>query len=109
VKVLGSNLLQPRIDAIEYYTTRLTEKGPALVIDPRAKTLIQALSGRWQYGTTRKGDTEKPMPDKNRFSHPGDGLGYLCQYARGEELRTTRKKAAGGWKPPRFVNPYALR
>ena len=34
VKIGPTNLLTPRLEALTHFTTRLTEKGPALVIDP---------------------------------------------------------------------------
>ncbi len=109
VKVDDTNLIQPRLDAIAHYTTRLTEKGPALVIDPRCRGIIRALASGWRYQDTKNG-AEKPEPEKNAHSHPGDGLGYLCRYCASNETRQVRAK-----QQPRMLagsavgNHYVLR
>lgn len=79
VKVGPTNLLAPRLAAIEGYTTRLTEKGPALLIDPGCRTIIKALASGWRYEKT-KGGSDKEVPEKNASSHPGDALTYLSQF-----------------------------
>jgi hypothetical protein len=109
VDVDETNLLAPRLEAIEHFTTRLTEKGPALVIDPSCKILIRALGGGWRYEQTKK-DTEKLSPEKNIYSHPGDGLTYLCRYFHRAAVKKGRRTAANA-RPvlPTFRNPYALR
>jgi hypothetical protein len=109
VKIGATNLLTPRLDAIEHFTTRLTEKGPSLVIDPRCKTLTRALSAGWRYVQTKKGD-DRPEPDKNIWSHPGDAFGYLCQYFSSSEARSGRRGARSHVPIlPRFSNPYVFR
>lgn len=75
-----SNLIAPRLEAIEHFTTRLTEKGPALVIDPRCRKIIKALASGWRYEQNKRNGEDKDVPEKNIHSHPGDGLGYLAQY-----------------------------
>lgn len=107
VKVATSNNQLPgRIDAIEHYTTRITENGAALQIDPRCKTLIRALRSGWRYNATNKGDI-KDMPMKNIYSHPGDGFSYLCQYFFVDSERTAKRKDQ---KPlPTFSNSYNAR
>jgi hypothetical protein len=107
VKVADSNNRLPgRVDAIEHYTTRLTPAGPALLIDPRCRTLIRALRSGWRYAKTQKGDIA-PLPLKNEYSHPGDAFGYLCKYfykgMRGEQ----RRKEIGTM--PTFANSYHVR
>lgn len=108
VKVDDTNLLTPRLDAIEHFTTRLTEKGPALLIDPRCKGLIRALQGGWRYKMTKQGD-DRPEPDKNISSHPGDGFGYLCRYHVRNEARVGRRGQAAPQQLPRFTNSYNQR
>jgi hypothetical protein len=81
VKIETNNQLAKRLDAIESYTTRNTEMGPALLIDrDMAPTVVRALAGGWRFGMVPKGDTQKPAPDKNSFSHYGDATGYLARY-----------------------------
>lgn len=109
VEIDDTNLLGPRLEAIEHYTTRLTEKGPALVIDPGCRALIRALVGGWRYESTKK-DTEKLHPEKNIHSHPGDGFGYLCRHFHRGVIRRGRRSNANA-RPvlPSFTNTYALR
>ena len=90
----SNNRLEPRLQAIESFTTRLTPVGPALQIDARCRTLIQALSTGWRY-KLRKDDSPNTEPEKNQYSHPGDAFGYLCRYAQHMQSRL-----ATGGKPP---------
>ena len=106
VKVDDTNLLTPRLDAIEHFTTRLTERGPALVIDPSCKGLIRALQGGWRYTTTKR-DGDKPTPDKNLSSHVADSMTYLARYHVKNEARVGRRGQQAVPLLPRFGNPYS--
>jgi hypothetical protein len=109
VVVDDTNLLQPRLSAIEHFTTRLTEKGPALVIDPSCRAIIRALVSGWRWEQTKK-DTEKTTPEKNIHSHPGDACGYLCRhFHRGAVKKGRRTEANQRPVLPTFTNPYVLR
>lgn len=103
----ANNRLPGRIEAIEHFTTRLTDIGPALLIDPRCKVLIRALRSGWRYNKTLKGDTQ-PEPAKNDYSHPGDAFGYLCKYfhkgMQGEQRRKERSNMR-----TQYHNSYVLR
>lgn len=103
-----NNRLPLRVEAIEYFTTRLVEGGPALLIDPRCKHLIRALQGGWRYETDRKGKLLKEEPEKNAASHPGDAFGYLCRYFQHTTAREARRKEAKP-DPISRVNHYAMR
>lgn len=74
-----NNRIQPRLEAIEHYTTRLTADGPALEVDPSCKRLIRALSGGWCYTVSKKEHTSVE-PEKNKHSHIGDAYSYLCRF-----------------------------
>ena len=108
VKVDNTNLLSPRLEAIDNFTTRLTEVGPAFLVDPRCKKVIRALASGWRYEKTLKGE-EKTKPVKNESSHPGDAVGYVCRYCvRTDPVKGSRRQH----KPftiPRFSNPYIAR
>jgi hypothetical protein len=81
VKIETNNRLPKRLDAIESYTTRLTEAGPALLIDEKeCPNLVRALRGGWRFELLGRGDINKPVPEKNASSHVGDAFGYLCRY-----------------------------
>lgn len=104
VKVETNNRLPLRLDAIEHYTTRLVEGKPALIIDAKeCPILVRALKGGWRYKLD-KHEEMKPdaAPEKNPYSHPGDGFGYLCRYFHRQAQRNERYTRAGA-KP--FVPP----
>jgi hypothetical protein len=109
VVVDDTNLIAPRLDAITAYTTRLTEKGPALVVDPGCRGLIRALVSGWRWEQTKK-DIEKASPEKNIHSHPGDGFGYLCRHFQRAAMRRGRQSNANQ-RPvlPTFGNSYHVR
>lgn len=108
VKVGSTNLIAPRLAAVEYYTTRLTEKGPALIIDPRCRTIIKALASGWRYEQNRRSGEDKDQPEKNIYSHPGDALTYLCQYNTENVARKSRG-TQNTQAIPQFPNRYIMR
>ena len=104
VKIETNNRLPMRINAIEHYTSRLVEGSPALLIDAKeCPILVRALKGGWRFTMNPKNDEMKGAdPEKNAYSHPGDGFGYLCRYFHRQVERKERTLAPGG-KP--FVPP----
>jgi len=76
-----NNRLAKRLDAVEYYTTRLTDVGSALLIDQeKCPILVRALKGGWRYIVDTKKNMVKAEPEDNQYTHPGDAFGYLCRY-----------------------------
>lgn len=106
-KVGSTNLIAPRLAAIESFTTRLTEKGPALLVDPRCRTTIKALASGWRYEKT-KGGSEKESPEKNIYSHPGDGVTYLAQFFS-ENVARNAWRAQAQPLAPAYRNMYNTR
>lgn len=110
VKIETNNRLAIRLTAIEHFTTRLTDVGPALLIDPdHCPILIRALKGGWRFTLDTKSDTIKsPEPDKNQYSHPGDAFGYLTRYFhRGAEREARKTHNGRKFVPPRsFASTY---
>lgn len=101
-----NNRLPGRLEAIEHFTTRLTEEGPALLVDPSCRHLIRSLRGGWQYAKSTRG-TEAVEPMKNSHSHPGDAFGYLCQWYyrdHGREMHSAIQQSV-----QTFNNPYMVR
>lgn len=96
VKIETNNRLPKRLDAIDHYVARLTEVGPALLIDEAAcPTLVRALKGGWRYRMDEKRAVlASPEPEKNAYSHPGDAFGYLCRYFHRMQERGERPSAA---------------
>jgi hypothetical protein len=81
-KVETNNRLPMRLDAIDYFAARLTDVGPALMIDPvHCPKLIRALAGGWRYAMDQKrGVPRGSEPEKNEHSHIGDAFGYAARY-----------------------------
>ena len=105
-KVVGesNNRLPLRLDAINHFTSRLTDNGPALQIDPyECPVLIRALKGGWRYEKAKKHDgLKKAEPEDNPYTHPGDGFGYLCRYYHRRTQRELRYGGGSGtFRPPR--------
>jgi len=104
VKYDTNNRLAPRLDAIEHYTTRLTDVGPALLIDGKeCPVLVRALKGGWRFMLDPKKDIIKGAdPEKNAYSHPGDAFGYLARHYAKLAERAERYGGRGvvGFKPP---------
>jgi len=103
VSIESNNRLPLRVDAIEHFTSRLTDYGPALQIDEeKCPVLVRALKGGWRYTLDPKRDTIKgASPEKNAYSHPGDAFGYLCRYFhRGAEREARWGRKGSTFKPP---------
>ena len=70
----------PRRESVAYFLTRMIDGGPGFILNPSCKTLRKGFNGRYRYerlkisGSARYRDT----PVKDEFSHPHDGLQYLC-------------------------------
>ena len=105
VKIETNNRLAARLDAIEHYTSRITDVGPALLIDhTHCPVLVRALKGGWKYILDTKRDTIKgETPEKNAYSHPGDAFGYLCRYFHKQAEKSSRYSTYGAkpFTPPK--------
>lgn len=114
VKIETNNRMPLRLNAIESYSTRLTDIGPALLIDPKmCPILIRALKGGWRYQIDKKhGIVGHAAPEKNQYSHPGDAFGYLCRYFhRGAErqARSTKRRNTARVRYQGDTNAYHFR
>jgi hypothetical protein len=103
VSIESNNRLPLRLDAIDHYTTRLTEGNPALIIDEQmCPELTRALKGGWRYKLDKNEQVSGAEPEKNRYSHPGDAFGYFCRFFHRQAQRSERyvpqqaAPAAGG-------------
>lgn len=71
-----------RIDAVRSFLTRLVDHGePAFVLAKRCEQLRKGFNGGYCYKriqTSGSDERFRDVPDKNKFSHPHDGLQYLC-------------------------------
>jgi hypothetical protein len=108
----SNNRLPLRLEAIEHYSTRLTDVGPALLIDAAyCPMLIRALKGGWRYALDNKhGQIKGAEPEKNPYSHPGDAFGYLSRYFHRGAQRSEKYGGARKFTPPtKFGAGYNFR
>ena len=112
VRVETNNRLPLRIGSLEYYTTKLTETGPALLIDPfECPLLIRALKGGWRYAMdVKRGGIKGDEPEDNPYTHPADAAGYLARYFYRSVERNEKARALPGARklviPTKFGSPY---
>ncbi len=101
---VDSNDPKLRIEAIEAPMGRMIDGAPGILIHPRCRQLIGALSGRWQYKRVKMAGTDGRLKDAPEKTHPwsdlGDALGYLLM-GGGETaaLRSGNLEHAGPWAP----------
>lgn len=107
VRIETNNRLVKRLDAIDHFVARLTENGPALLVDEvMCPVLVRALKGGWRYKLDEKRDVmASPEPEKNAYSHPGDAFGYLCRYFHRMAERGEKPGQVRNAQSPRRVAP----
>ncbi len=109
VSIETNNRLPLRVDALNYFCSRVTDVGPALLVDEeRCPNVIRALKGGWRFAMDAKKDMLKgPDPEKNPWSHVGDATGYLARYFHRQSERELRYGGVGVSKftPPRRFGP----
>ena len=112
VRYETNNRISQRLGAIEHYSARLTDVGPALIVDAKeCPVLVRALKGGWRFRMDTKTDTmASPEPEKNQYSHPGDALGYLARYYSAISDKAERRaRAPIGQTGQQPVNVYHFR
>lgn len=78
-----TNDLDPRLRAVEAYLLAQQGGRPMLMIDrTRCPTITAAFRGGYRYGKMKSGQ-RKPVPEKNRYSHPMDGVQYAALAGHG--------------------------
>lgn len=100
----NSNRLPDRIGAVEERLSRLTELGPAYLLDPSCKVLARGFTSGYRYALSAKGEVA-PSPDKNKYSHPHDANQYLCMGASRATATAERRRRKAFVTAPRR-NPY---
>lgn len=80
IRPASSNDPSLRIEAVTTLLTRLVDRKPGVIIDPRCKVLIAGFESGYHYKRLMVSGNERyeDRPDKNRFSHPHDALQYLA-------------------------------
>ena len=111
VSIETNNRLPLRLDAIDYFCTGLAFGLPRLVIDEQAcPILVRALKGGWRFKLDNKEQLQggaAATPEKNPYSHPGDGFGYLCRYFHRQVVKNERYTHTSGGRAP-FVPPRSF-
>lgn len=105
VKPASSNTLVDRLDAVTDYLCRLTDAGPAMIIDPSCDKLIRGYKSGYRYSVSTKGQTAD-SPEKNDFSHVHDANQYMCMEFRTGAAREARRRTAATVGFARQSNPY---
>lgn len=71
-----TNAIEPRLRSIDKWFLQQRDGGPAILIDPRCTTLIQALRSRYRFAKKKDGSLQ-PLPEKlHPWSDIVDALGY---------------------------------
>lgn len=74
-----TNALQPRIQAVNQYLTRMIKGEASFKINKSCAFLIKALSGKYCFRRIRvSAERYTDVPDKNIYSHISDALMYAC-------------------------------
>lgn len=119
ISIETNNRLPLRLDAIDYFCNGMVFGMPKLVIDEQAcPILVRALKGGWRFALDKQENIRESgrgaAPEKNIYSHPGDGFGYLCRYLHRQVLKNERYTGGPGgakaFTPPRpSGNAYHFR
>lgn len=74
----------PRRESVAYFLTRMIDGGPGFLLDPSCSTLRKGFNGRYRYERLKTSGSARyrDRPIKDQFSHPHDGLQYLCMRVR---------------------------
>jgi hypothetical protein len=95
-----------RLDSVRYYMGIMSREGsPGFLLAPRCKQLRRGFNGGYKYERVQIIGEEryKDIPAKNKFSHPHDGLQYLCTKLRHgvnavrAQPRSVKPRRASGW------------
>lgn len=101
-----SNLLTPRLGAVEELLSKQIGGKPAHLFDPGAGPILTAMRGGYRYRKKKAGDYEI-SPEKNEWSHVADGHQYAALHVAsgavlpgtqgGTQRREVKKSHTGGW------------
>jgi hypothetical protein len=78
-----SNLIEPRLRAVEALLGRQTNGGPTLMISRKgAPFLCRAMNGGYRFTKSENGSL-RTTPEKDEASHISDALQYVCMIVHG--------------------------
>ena len=77
-----SNSIEARINAMDAFLTKLSDGEPAFQLSPVCSQIRKGFNGGYHYRRIQVAGDERfyNIPEKNRYSHPMDGLQYACMY-----------------------------
>jgi len=94
VRFAHSNSPVYRVGATDSFLSRITEMGPAYLVDPKCSYLKRGLGGRYRYEINRKGEAAS-SPKKDIFSHVCEASQYGDMYfERGVDEGEHKKESA---------------
>lgn len=94
IRPASTNALAARLDAVNYFLSRLVDGDPCFQINPACKTLIKGFNGHYKFRRiVGSGDRYTDVPAKNEYSHINDALQYACLYIE-EQIRSIRKSSS---------------
>jgi hypothetical protein len=87
-----------RIQAIAAPMGRMIDGQPGILIHERCAELHKGLGGRWRYRRLQVAGSERysDVPEKNQWSHPCDGLGYLLSGGGEDRALRGRSQSTAG-------------
>jgi hypothetical protein len=101
-----TNAFMTRRNAVGDFLTHTVDGQPAIVIDPRCRTLIEGFRRGYRYRIAKvegeERETERVDKNGNRFTHPHDCLQYIClriQLDQGWTEFDEQLQAAGDHSP----------
>ena len=104
-----TNDIKVRIEATRNPMTKMIDGKPGILINERCKVLRAGLAGKWVFRRLQVAGTERyaDKPDKGKYSHVCDALGYYnlgtgeYQAIQGRKKRANRKpiRVKTGWDP----------
>lgn len=85
VKPARTNLITPRIAAVDAYLTKMVNGQPGFLVNKvGCEPLVAALRGKYRYKINQKGDIDDDKPEKlHPWSDVADALQYVCLWADG--------------------------
>ena len=107
IKGAQTNNIPARIEAIRNPMTKMIDGKPGILINKRCKVLRAGLAGKWVFRRLQIVGSERyaDKPDKGKYSHIADALGYYnlgsgeYQAIHGRKKRENRKpvRVKTGW------------
>lgn len=91
-----TNSIDRRLRAVEALLLAQRDGDPAIVFDRnRCPTVIRGMTGGYRFAKMNSG-LLKPVPEKNKYSHPIDALQYVCLVVHGgmQGMITNRLRGA---------------